>query len=850
MAKILRVCNSELLPPILERSSNYVYFVYDKMSIYLGQNFYSDPFCIVEHLPSNPVEGILYITLDGYMKSYFDGSEVEIGYIESQDQLQYLKDAGTVYFMKAEYRYLDRQTRLLNLPFQNGSYQLSVNAAKELMIDENTIIKFNPNTDRFEIIGNEVEFPWNEYNNDGYRGSETASIITTVDNKTVKSDLKISSEPGNILKIFGNGLYAHIGEIATEEQVQNLALMYENYKISVEAKMNQVRDEMDAKGFNLTEESLAAKIMTALTEYEPTIQEMFENYDYIYEQLGYLRDSTTQYADEKINEAKKEIVDYIAEISSAWNEFESEDEETSVNNLTEEEAAIITKALEEARMEILASRELESNYSIGLTAFVITDEEGVNQSDIIVLPKTLSVISEIGSKVGYTYFTVSPEKEESNRYFYKEAETCPRYNEVLDGYIEWDGYSQLEIENGTVIYLVETDADMRAQKFAKVTINSRLIEPKELEILTITSIEGSTEGTTIVNISPALENGNMYMYKKSTTIPEYNSIISDDYKVWDGESEITADYDKQMITFVECTSDFHRAQKVGLVYVDLANELLKLLDLTTKAGLVPLSTIITDVFPEGAECLYYYSFAHNIPEINSYIVDDNIWTSYNIGDQIQLSDFEDGLVLVETDMNHRVKKAGMVAIPNLNNDLYCNLIYDENSYLKNIVEFDQYPNSKLYYYITSETEETITHLNYHDTLTSEFGLASDNTINIILNRRIVLAEVVDNYVRRFGIYNPIIEYAGQIDIEAILSDGDITVSGVLLDTDKKYYAQVMVIDDNKEYILNEPIEESDYIEWDGSSVIQIGDSTDITMIKVIITDLEGRIINVGKCLIS
>lgn len=854
MTKILKVCNSENLPPILERSNSYIYFVYDKMSIYLGQNFYSDPFCIVEQLPPEPIDGMLYITLEGLVKTYHDFKEITIGIIESEDQLQYLLEAGTVYFMKAEYRYFDRQTRLLNLPFQNGNYQLSVQSANNLKIDENTVIRFNPITDRFEISGTLEEYPWDTVNNSGYIGNESSSIRTTVENNTIKADLKISDQPGNILKVFGNGLYANIGEIATEEQVQNLALVYENYRTLVEAKMKELRDEMDEKGFNLTPESLAEKIMTALEEYKPTIEEMFANYDYIYEQLGYIRNSTTNYADEKIEEAKTEIVNYIQNISSAWNEFD-EVGESAVDTLTEEEAEVIAKALDSARLEILAARELNSTYQVDFSTFVITDQDGINDgSDIVLLPEALEVGSVPGSKLGYTYLTISPEKElETNRYFYKETDICPRYNEVLDGYKEWNGISEIQIENDSIIYLVETDIDQKAKKFAKVKIRSRLEKPNELEILTITSIEGSTEGTAKVNISPVIEDGNIYVYKKSTTIPEYNSILPEEYKTWDGSSEITADYDKQMLTFVECTSDFRKAKKVGLVYVDLANELLKSLDINTIAGTVPISTIITDVFPDKtSSSIYLYKTGDtSIPEINSYIVEDDIWSICQIGDQIQLSDFTDGLVVIETNDYHRVKKAGVLLLPNLNNDLLAVLTYNRSEYMMNNISVDQYEDTSLYYYITSKAIESVNHLAYGSDLTTEFSPVLNNQIPITENKRIVIADVMNTgKVVRFGIYNPVIEYADELEITAINNDGFVTVTGITVDDFHLYYAQIMTVDDNKKYILNETIDPNDYLEWDGQSVIQINDSTDIFMIKVIITDQNNRIISIGKCVIN
>src|SRR5574344_925938 len=126
MSKVLHICKSEDLPLLANRDANYVYFVYDKMAIYLGRNYYSDPFCIVEKIPQNPVEGMLYITLNGDLKTSLDSKIIDIGSIESENQKQYLLLAGTVYFMKAESRYLDLQTKTIQLPYQNGSYQLTV----------------------------------------------------------------------------------------------------------------------------------------------------------------------------------------------------------------------------------------------------------------------------------------------------------------------------------------------------------------------------------------------------------------------------------------------------------------------------------------------------------------------------------------------------------------------------------------------------------------------------------------------------------------------------------------------------------------------------------------------------
>ena len=154
MNNILRVCTSENLPILADRQSNYLYFVYDKMQLYFGRDIYRDSFCIVETVPLEPVEGMLYITLNGDLKVFLGDTLDTLGTIENVTQIDLLKKAGTTYFMNAESRYLDLQTRTIQLPFQNGNYQLSVSMTQDLMIDEDTVITYDPATRQFVINGN------------------------------------------------------------------------------------------------------------------------------------------------------------------------------------------------------------------------------------------------------------------------------------------------------------------------------------------------------------------------------------------------------------------------------------------------------------------------------------------------------------------------------------------------------------------------------------------------------------------------------------------------------------------------------------------------------------------------
>lgn len=312
MAKILRVCNTEFLPPLSERDPNYVYFVYDKMAIYLGRFYYSDPFCIVEVMPEHPVEGMLYITIDGKLKSYLDYKVVEIGEIESEDQLQYLYEAGTIYFMKAEYRYLDTQTRTIQLPFQNGSYQLSVNLAKNIVIDKNTVIRFNPETNRFEIDGSMYGEPLDKAELiKELKGGETDSTFTTISNGNVRVHLKVSEAQDNLIKLLDSGIYASLDEYLTNDELEQIKSSLEYYQATLNRYLADLKNAVDESDVSVSEDSILRRIKVELDRYYPNINKIIEQYEQVYTYLQDLRQDSRQYTDKMFTDTRTEISKYI-----------------------------------------------------------------------------------------------------------------------------------------------------------------------------------------------------------------------------------------------------------------------------------------------------------------------------------------------------------------------------------------------------------------------------------------------------------------------------------------------------------------------------------------------------------
>ena len=83
--------------------------------------------------------------------------------------------------------------------------------------------------------------------------------------------------------------------------------------------------------------------------------------------------------------------------------------------------------------------------------------------------------------------------------------------------------------------------------------------------LTVTSVAGSTTGTTVLTVTPVLTNGNSYMYKTAATItvPAYGDVCDTTagYIAWDGSSEITATTGNRIVV-VEVDSSF-KAINIG-----------------------------------------------------------------------------------------------------------------------------------------------------------------------------------------------------------------------------------------------------------------------------------------------
>lgn len=374
--KILTICSSEFLPAYDKRLREHIYFVYDKMSIYLGKDSYSDPFCIVEDIPNKPVDGMLYITFDGFVKARINDQVIIIAEIEDEKQLKLIKNAGNIYFMKAEYRYLDLQNRTIELPYQNGCFHLSVNLAKEVMINENTVIRFDPKQQRF-IIDAEMYYPENELPKiKEYSGKETKSAITTVDGTSIRTEVKISGRENNMLEVYNNGLYVNLSDKVSSVDFDKFVSSYNQYKTMLDGYVNELKDVVDSMGENVSETSINKKITDALTSYKPTILDVLQNYETMSSELKKLKTESYTFINDKFDSVENEILDYINNMTSPWevfpgNEYCPEDNEY----LSDTEREVQGMVLEELREQFVRLKPIEAGVNYDVSGDIIFSNE-------------------------------------------------------------------------------------------------------------------------------------------------------------------------------------------------------------------------------------------------------------------------------------------------------------------------------------------------------------------------------------------------------------------------------------------------------------------------------------------
>lgn len=288
--RIFKILNSESLPPFNEREENTIYFLYDKLDIYFYQTQYTGLYSIVPELPSlalenKPFRNMLYITMEGGIYTYnADNSEdwKQIAEIDDPTQLIYLVEAGTTFLLKSGYRYIDSQTKVIDLPYQNGTFQLSVMVDKPIQINKNTIIIYNEETGQWEIDGDRY---YDEFGRNPeimkYSGVETNSVITNIFNEHISADVKLSNRPGNTLSIKPDGLYVTERDYASVDQFNQLVTRAQAQMTAFNRHIEDMTDALEHIDITLDDESLHDKIMEVLEEYKPTLNTVIDDYEQV-----------------------------------------------------------------------------------------------------------------------------------------------------------------------------------------------------------------------------------------------------------------------------------------------------------------------------------------------------------------------------------------------------------------------------------------------------------------------------------------------------------------------------------------------------------------------------------------
>lgn len=322
--RTLRVCLSKDFPLLTDRDPNFIYFLYDKLFVFLGQNQYNDPYAIVDNIPEHPVSGILYFILkDGSVRSYIEYKLTTIATIENQEQLELLKQSGATFFVSANKRQLDVQRRIITLPFLNGTYELSVDLMKDILIDENTIIRYDPKFRCFVIDNNEISDTY--FHSGGYRGSETDSVKTTISDMRISSEVKISKADDNILKQNDDGLYANAEDRVLSQVFDDWATRYKEYKTNMEYYLKSLDEEIGGISDLVSPESIAQKIHDAVEEVYPEIDDIVAKYDDLYKQITDMESGLYDYAQSKYDAIVEELRLLIQDASdNAWISFEDE----------------------------------------------------------------------------------------------------------------------------------------------------------------------------------------------------------------------------------------------------------------------------------------------------------------------------------------------------------------------------------------------------------------------------------------------------------------------------------------------------------------------------------------------
>ena len=322
--KTLRVCLSSELPAPIDRSPDYLYFAYDKLYLYNGQNLMSDNFAIASAIPQEQVTGMIYILdTDGSVHRKVDYSDETIATIEDPSQIDLLQKAGTMFFVNADHRYIDSQRRSLTLPFNDGTYELNVSAKNDAVYDNNTILKFNEKSNRFEMYSDTSE-DFIDYSK-VVRGGSTNTVDMSVNGPRLYGNVKVSNMAGNILKKSSDGLFAKSDNLLEREEFNEWVTNTTDFRKYALDVLGRLENELNAAKELVNRDTILMEIMRQLSARYPSIEVALRNYDDFKATLDAIEADLMTYAEENIREIRTYLYGQM-DTNSNWNNLDDSHE--------------------------------------------------------------------------------------------------------------------------------------------------------------------------------------------------------------------------------------------------------------------------------------------------------------------------------------------------------------------------------------------------------------------------------------------------------------------------------------------------------------------------------------------
>ncbi len=322
--KTLRVCLSNELPGLLDRKSDYLYFLYDKLLLYNGQNMIDANFAITDKVPESQIDGMIYIlNTDGSVHRKVDYVDTIVAKIENANQIELLKKAGSMYYVDAQHRYMDSQRRILTLPFNDGNYELAVAAKNDAKFNKNTILKYNEKHNRFEMYGEQDE-EFIDFSKP-FRGKETNTINLKVDGPKIAALVRISKAVGNIIKAASDGLSVNPVGFVDREEFDKWCETTVEFKKYAKGVLDRVDSELSSVMDLITPESIHKEIMDQLVLKYPTIDTALTNYAEVAASLKDIENEVMNYSSETILRESTNIDNQMKEYSE-WDNLDDSHE--------------------------------------------------------------------------------------------------------------------------------------------------------------------------------------------------------------------------------------------------------------------------------------------------------------------------------------------------------------------------------------------------------------------------------------------------------------------------------------------------------------------------------------------